>query len=65
MVQKIYPWCVIWVPSSRLMSADQLKKLTAVPSIYKEVHDLPYFYRFQCHYPLITYLSVKDNESIV
>ena len=38
MVQKIHPWGVIWVPSSRLMWADQLKKLTAVLSIYKEVH---------------------------
>ena len=42
MVQKIYPWCVIWVPSSRLMWADQLKKMTAVPSIYQEVHEVGY-----------------------
>ena len=38
MIQKIHPWGVIWVPSSRLMWADQRKKLTAVPSLYKEVH---------------------------
>ena len=40
MVQKIHPQGVIWVPSSRLMWADHQKKLTTVPSIYKEVHDL-------------------------
>ena len=40
MVLKIHPWGVIWVPISRLMWTDQLKKLTAVPSIYKEVHDV-------------------------
>ena len=40
MVQNIHPRGVIWFPSSRLMWADQLKKLTAVPSIYKEVHTL-------------------------
>ena len=40
MDQKIHPWGVIWVPSSRLMWADQLKKMTAVPSICKEVHGL-------------------------
>ena len=40
MVQKVHPRCVIWVPSSRLMWADHQKKLTAVPSIYKEVHEL-------------------------
>ena len=40
MVQKIHPRGVIWVHISRLMWADQLKKLTAVPSIYQEVHDL-------------------------
>ena len=38
MVQKIHPRGVIWVPSSRLMWADHKKKMTAVPSIYKEVH---------------------------
>ena len=38
MVQKIHPRGVIWVPSSRLMWADHKKNLTAVPSIYKEVH---------------------------
>ena len=38
MVQKIHP--VIWFPSSRLMWENQLKKLTVVPSIYKEVHGL-------------------------
>ena len=40
MVQKIHPQGVIWVPSSRLMRENQLKKLTAVPSTYKEVHGL-------------------------
>ena len=40
MVQKIHPRVVIWVPNSRLMWADHQKKLTAVPSIYKEVHAL-------------------------
>ena len=38
MVQNIHPRGVTWVPSSRLMWADQLKKMTAVPSTYKEVH---------------------------
>ena len=37
MVQKIHPQGVIWIPSSRLMWENQLKKLTAVPSIYKEL----------------------------
>ena len=40
MIQKVHPEGLTWVPSSRLMWADQLKKLTAVPSIYKEVHAL-------------------------
>ena len=40
MVQKIQPLGVIWVPSFRLMWADHKKKLTAFPSIYKEVHAL-------------------------
>ena len=40
MVQKIHPRDTILVPNLRLMWADQLKKLTAVPSIYKEVHAL-------------------------
>ena len=40
MVQKIHPGGVIWVPISRLMWENQLKKLTAVLSIYKEVHKL-------------------------
>ena len=38
MVQKIHPQGVILVPKLCLMWADHLKKLTAVPSIYKEVH---------------------------
>ena len=38
MVQKIHPQGVILVPNLSLMWADQLKKLTAVPSMYKEVH---------------------------
>ena len=40
MVQKINPRVVILVPNLRLMWADQLKKMTAVPSMYKEVHEL-------------------------
>ena len=44
MVQKIHPLGVIWVQSFRLMWADQLKKLTAVPSRYQEVHALTYLY---------------------
>ena len=40
MVQKIHPQGVILVPKLCLMWADHLKKLTAVPSIYKEVHGL-------------------------
>ena len=42
MVQKIHPQGVIWVPSSRLMWADQLKKIdsSSVPSIFNEVHVL-------------------------
>ena len=39
MVQKVHTWDVIWVPSSCLMWADHQKKLEAVPSIYKDVHD--------------------------
>ena len=39
MVQKIHPWGVIWVPSSHLMWADQLKKIdSSSVHIYKEVH---------------------------
>ena len=48
-VQKINPWGVIWVPSSRLMWADQLKKMTAVLFIYKDVHEL-------CNDPITTVL---------
>ena len=44
MVQKIHPQGVIWVPSSRLIS---FKKLTAVPSIDKDVHALVYWMTFQ------------------
>ena len=40
MVQKIHPRGVILVPNLRLMWADHLKKLTAAPSTYKEVHAL-------------------------
>ena len=40
MVQKIHPQGVIWVQSSRLRWENQLKKLKAVPSIYKEVHGI-------------------------
>ena len=40
MVQKIHTQGVIWIPSSRLTWADHQKILAAVPSIYKEVHDL-------------------------
>ena len=39
MVQNIHPRGVILVPNLHLMWADQLNNLTAVPSIYKEVHD--------------------------
>ena len=42
MVQTMHPRDVILVPKLSLMWADQLKKLTAVPSIYKEVHELLY-----------------------
>ena len=38
MTQDIHARGGIWVPSSRLMWENQLKKLTTLPSIYKEVH---------------------------
>ena len=38
MVKKIHPLGVILVPNLSLMWADQVKKSTAVPSIYKGVH---------------------------
>ena len=40
LVQKIHHQGVIWVPTSRLMWENQLKKLTAVPSINIEVHEV-------------------------
>ena len=42
MAQKIPPWDVILVPNLCLVWADQLKEIasSAVPSIYKEVHEL-------------------------
>ena len=48
MVQKINPQGVIWVPSSRLSGQITKKKLTAFPSIYKEVH--VYLYELYYNY---------------
>ena len=49
MVYKIRLHGVILVPNLSFMWADQLKKMTAVPSIYKDVHEL-------CNDPITTVL---------
>ena len=48
MVQKIHPWGVIWVPSSRLMWAGQLKKSWQQfrPYIKKSMDKLTFFQAF-------------------
>ena len=56
MVQKIHPRGVIWVPRSHLMWADHKKKLTEVPSIYKEVHGLGEL--------KVTELSLNQNQIV-
>ena len=55
MVQNIYPRVVIWV---RKMWENQKKKLTAVPSIYKEVHD-----QFNWMHQFLSLLGLQSSQN--